>query len=110
MQKVEAMKILSDYPNSGAFLFYRDIGSPTGESANSLGEFIGLIKTVDTSSLEFHNQRGDFVNWVKMLGDEVLAKQIGNIQKSELKGGVLRKRLLQVLHLRHGFLRKIAEA
>ena len=107
--KGEAEKILAVYPDSQAFHFYNGIGSRIGESAHSLSEFIDSIKTVESGSLEFHSGRGDFENWVRMLGDETLSKQIANIGKSELRGGHLRKRLLQVLHLRYGSLRKIAE-
>ena len=106
--KNEASKILGVYPESQGFHFYRGIGDKTGESAHSLEEFINAVKKADADSLEFHSWRGDFENWVKMLGDETLAKQMANIQRSELKGEQLRKRLLQVLHLRHGSLKKIA--
>ena len=107
--KEGAIKILRAYPDTQAFYFYIDVGSPTGESAHNLAEFIKTIKTVETNSLEFHSQRGDFENWIKMLGDDTLSKQMANIQKSEITGEHLRKRVLQVLHLRYGMLRKIAE-
>jgi hypothetical protein len=107
--KEEAIKILRAYSDTQAFYFYMDIGSPTGESAHTLAEFIKTIKTVGTNSIEFHSRRGDFENWIKMLGDDTLSKQMANIPKSEVTGEQLRKRLLQVLHLRYGILRKIAE-
>jgi hypothetical protein len=105
----EAARILAVHPDSQAFYFYDSVGSPTKGSAHSLEEFIDSIKTVDSTSIEFHCQRGDFENWIKMLGDEILSKQIANIQKSELKGNHLRKRLSQVLHLRYGVLKKISQ-
>jgi hypothetical protein len=105
----EAARILAVHPDSQAFYFYDSVGSPTQGSAHSLEEFIDSIKTVDSTSIEFHCQRGDFENWIKMLGDEILSKQIANIQKSELKSNHLRKRLSQVLHLRYGVLKKISQ-
>ena len=105
----EAAKILAVYPDSQAFYFFDNVGSSTKISAHSLEEFIDSIKTVDSASLEFHCQRGDFENWIKMLGDEMLSRQIANIQKSELKGNHLRKLLSQVLHLRYGVLKNISE-
>ncbi len=108
--KEEANKIIGEYPASQAFNFYSEIGNPIGESARSISEFIESIKVVDVSSLDFHMYREDFEKWIKALGDEALALQISNMRKSNLKGENLRKRLLQVLRLRLGTLRKIAEA
>jgi len=108
--KDQANKILGEVPVEQAFYFYSDIGTKTGKSARSLDEFLDQIKTIESASLEFHIQRGDFENWIKMLGDETLSKQIENIKKANLQSETLRKRLLQVMRLRYGSLKKISES
>ena len=106
--KDEAIKIIEELPIEKSFYFYTGIGSPTGKFARSLGEFIGMMKIIEMSSVEFHVQRGDFINWIKMLGDETLSQQIAKIEKDNLTGEKLRQRLLQVLRMRYGTLRKIS--
>ncbi len=54
--------------------------------------------------------RGDFENWIRTLGDEPLTKQIQNLGRKKLVGEALRKRLLQILQLRYGRLRRPASA
>ena len=105
----QATKILGELPVEQAFYFYSGVGFQTGKSARSLVEFIDSIKVIEPTSLEFHAQRGDFENWIKMLGDETLSQQIVNVRKFNLQGEALRKRLLQVLRLRYGFLNKISK-
>jgi len=108
--KEESVKILGEQPQERAFTFYRDVGVPTGISANSLAEFVDSIKTIEAASLEFHMNRGDFEKWVTMLGDETLSKQIANLKREEFHGEKMRKRLLQITRLRLGNLRKFANA
>jgi hypothetical protein len=81
--KAEAVKILRTVESGEAFYFYEDIGKPTGESANSLSDFLEKIKSVKLESLVFHLQRGDFQNWInKILGDSRLANRLGRIPLS----------------------------
>jgi hypothetical protein len=54
--------------------------------------------------------RGDFDKWVAMLGDETLSKQIINLKRNTFHGEKMRKRLLQIMRLRLGYLRKLANA
>ncbi len=107
--KEETLKILGEQPQERAFIFYRDVGVPTGISANSLAGFIDSIRTVETASIEFHMNRGDFEKWISMLGDETLAKQVLNLKRGEFHGDKMRKRLLQITRLRLGYLRKLAD-
>jgi len=106
----QSIQILGELPIGQAFYFHNGVGSPTGVFTRSLAEFIDFIKVIELGSLEFHMFRGDFEKWITMLGDETLSQQIINLRQDNLKGESLRKRLLQVLRLRYGFLRKIANA
>ena len=104
----QAIKILKELPVEKAFYYYSEIGSPTGVCARSLGQFLDSMKEIETSSLEFHMSRGDFEKWVLMLGDETLSQQITKLGQGDLHGEPLRRRLLQLLRLRYGLLRKLA--
>jgi len=101
-------QILREVAAEKAFQFYTDIGAPLPLHARSLEDFLNIAKTVDVKSIEFHSTRGDFGNWIHMLGDEILARQLANLRKKNLTGEVLRTRLLLLLRLRHGMLRKLA--
>ena len=100
--------ILRTVPNQNAFQFYTGIGVPTQLHAENLESFLETTKIANVSSIEFHMNRGDFANWFKMLGDDLLFRQLVNLQKKDLEGEALRKRLLQILRLRYGKLRKLA--
>lgn len=104
----EAKRILSPLSENHAFYFYNDIGVPTGLSARSLSEFLDVLRSVEDRSIEFHVGRGDFENWVRMFGDETLAKQLAGLKDKSLSGAKLRRRVLQVVRLRRGLLAKIA--
>jgi len=108
--KEQAKRILREVPTEKAFHFYSDIGAKTGALAKSLGEFLHLIGSVELRSIEFHLSRGDFENWIRMLGDETLARQLAKVRLEKLSGDQLRKRLLQILRLRYGLLRKFASS
>jgi len=103
-----AVHILSKVPREKAFRFYTGIASPTQSSADDLESFLNSVKTVEPRSIEFHMGREDFENWIQMLGDEMLTRQIRNLKEKKLTGEVLRKRLVQILQLRYGRLRKTA--
>lgn len=88
-----AGEILREVEPSRAFYFYRGIDSPVGDSAKSLREFLGRVRTVEAQSLEFHSERGDFERWVEMLGDQDLAKKLSAFRTSGAKGEQLRSKL-----------------
>jgi tryptophan 2,3-dioxygenase len=77
---VEAMRILRTVNPSESFYFYEAIGKPTGQNASNLRELLETVKSVKIESLQFHQERKDFQNWIaKTLGDTALAKKIGDL-------------------------------
>jgi hypothetical protein len=93
MTSEQASAILRELPSDKAFYFYREVNSPLNVSAGSLGEFLARITTVEPTSLAFHCGRGDFENWVSMLGDDELVKKLAGVRGSRLKDESLRTRL-----------------
>jgi hypothetical protein len=93
-------RALEPVPPDRAFYFYSDFGKPLGVVANSLKEFGALIKTVESSSLEFHLGRGDFEKWTLMLGDGDLVKSLGRVREGKLAGDKLRAELVRVVQTR----------
>ena len=92
--------ILRSVPPQNAFYFYRAIGSPTGAAARNLPDFLGIINTIDVNSLQFHLGRGDFENWVTMLGDDTLAKRLAGLREKRLSGEDLRHELVNTVRSR----------
>jgi hypothetical protein len=79
----EAVRILRTVRDEEAFYFYEALGKPIGESARSLSDCLGKIKSVKLESLRFHLQRKDFQNWInKTLGDSKLARKLDGIKPS----------------------------
>jgi hypothetical protein len=75
-----AIRTLRTLNNKEAFYFYEDVGKPTGESANSLLDFMEKIKSAKLESLVFHVKRRDFKTWAeKTLKDQKLAKKLAEI-------------------------------
>lgn len=103
-----ALNLLRRVPAENGFYFYNAIDTPINIAAYSLIEFLDKLKETEHASLEFHLSRGDFENWIRMLGDETLAKQIATQRQKELSGELLRKRLLALLRLRIGRLNRAA--
>jgi hypothetical protein len=101
-----ASNILRSVPPQNAFYFYRALGSPTGAAARNLPDFLGILNTIDVTSLQFHLARGDFENWLKMLGDETLAKEIITLKQRNLRGEDLRVRLVDTVKARLDSLQK----
>ena len=101
-----ASNILRSVPPQNAFYFYRALGSPTGAAARNLPDFLGILNTIDVTSLQFHLGRGDFENWLKMLGDETLAKQFTTLKQRNLRGEDLRVKLVDTVKARLDSLQK----
>jgi len=79
----EAIRIMRTVKDEEAFYFYEALGKPTGESARSLPDYLGKIKSVKLESLLFHLERKDFQNWIKKtLGDPKLARKLDRIKPS----------------------------
>jgi Family of unknown function (DUF5752) len=102
-----ASNILRSVPPQNAFYFYRAIGAPTGAAARNLPDFLGILNTIDLTSLQFHLGRGDFENWLKMLGDDTLAKQVATLKDRKLRGEDLRVQLVDIVQVRLASLKKI---
>jgi Family of unknown function (DUF5752) len=102
-----ASNLLRSVPPQNAFYFYRAIGAPTGAAARNLPDFLGILNTIDLTSLQFHLERGDFENWLKMLGDDTLAKQIATLKERKLRGENLRVQLVDTVQARLSSLQKI---
>lgn len=100
MLREAASSILRSVPPQNAFYFYRDIGAPTGAAARSLPDFLGVLNNIDIASIQFHVGRGDFENWLKMLGDDTLAKQVLELKEKKLRGEQLRLRLVETVKTR----------
>jgi uncharacterized protein DUF5752 len=101
-----ASNILRSVPPQNAFYFYRAIGAPTGAAARNLPDFLGIVNTIDLASLQFHLGRGDFENWLKMLGDDTLAKQIAGLKDRKLRGEDLQVQLVDTVQARLDSLQK----
>jgi hypothetical protein len=101
-----ASNILRSVPPQNAFYFYRAIGTPTGAAARNLPDFLGILNSIDLTSLQFHLGRGDFENWLKMLGDDTLAKQIAALKDRKLRGEDLRMQLVDTVKARLDSLQK----
>jgi len=104
MLKNAASNLLRSVPPQNAFYFYRATGAPTGAAARNLPDFLGII--IDITSLQFHLGRGDFENWVKMLGDNTLAKQLAGLKDKQLRGEQLRSELVDAVKARLTTLQK----
>jgi uncharacterized protein DUF5752 len=101
-----ASNVLRSVPPQNAFYFYRAIGAPTGAAARNLPDFLGILNSIDLASLQFHLGRGDFENWVKMLGDNTLAKQFAGLKEKKLRGEDLRLQLVETVKARLDSLQK----
>jgi len=96
----ETANVLRDVPPQNAFYFYRSIGAPTGAAARNLSDFVGVLNSIDIASIQFHAGRGDFENWLRMLGEDSLARQITGLNEKKLSGEQLRMRLVDVVKTR----------
>jgi len=77
------------------FHFYEDAGKPTGQIALSLEDFARKVRDVSLASLEFHQERGDYANWIRdVFGEYSLAETVRNLKE---KGEDLRKKILETI-------------
>ncbi|MEM2922113.1 MAG: DUF5752 family protein [Candidatus Bathyarchaeia archaeon] len=108
LTKETAANILRSLPEENAFVFHKPTSEPLGLSARSLSEFSDLLKSADPSSVKYHVDRGDFESWIRMLGDETLAKQIASVRIKGLQEEDLKLQITRLVRLRLGRLRKAA--
>ena len=98
LSELGTSRILRTLPRDKAFYFFTSIGNYTGESAESLEEFIKKILDVNVKSLEFHLYRGDFERWIAdALEDNVLARKIKQLKTLKPIGIDLRDRLYLIV-------------
>lgn len=101
LSRDQITRILGALAQEKAFIFYENVGRPTGDSATSLTDFCNKINIVTSASLSFHLRREDFENWTKnALGDEELASRITKIRKAQAKwkkDATLRRKLHAVV-------------
>ena len=100
--------VLRTVPNENAFYFYRKEGAPSGLKASSLQEFLSRLESLDPESLEFHSHRHDFENWIRMLGDPTLAKQMQTLSTQNLTSEELKSRMIRIVRMRVGKLKKLS--
>jgi hypothetical protein len=98
-----AKKVYSQVPSEKCFYFYTGVGPDgfTKISACSLSDFREKAKRVDSTSLEFHVQRGDIPRWFKdVLGEEELAREFDRLKTLNLHGEALRNRVTRLIDAR----------
>lgn len=79
------------------FHFYLDLEKPSSFYAHSLQDFADKILQVNSESIEFHANRGDFEKWFAGLGDEELAKKMALLKEKKLNGENLRGKLRELV-------------
>jgi len=90
--RLKKMVRLADEP----FRFARGKDEFTGDSAWSLLGLKNALSKVDSTTLEYHNNRGDLALWARTsLGDEPLAERLAKL--GNMKGERLRKSLLNAV-------------
>lgn len=73
-------------------------GKYLGIRARSFKEFVDAIHFIDTKSLEFHQSKGDFANWLEYeLDYQRMAEKIRELRNQDLQGDSLRESLIKVL-------------
>ncbi len=58
-------------------------GHYSGETAMSLCHFLKDLGSMDTQSIRFHFERGDFQKWLRtIIGDEELAQSVDKVGRT----------------------------
>jgi len=84
--------------DSAAFYFFTDVGQYTGLYVTSLMDFYIKLPNLDTKSIDFHMNRGDFQNWIRDVGGFTsLVRDLDQLMKRALYGESLRVRLTALL-------------
>jgi len=110
IDKEKAAEILSYQPVEKSFHFYADIGKPLNLHAASLQDFCDKIQKIETSSVEFHVNRGDFEAWFAGIGDNELARKALLLREQKIFGEKLRQKLYDIVKNRCEELARIRKA
>jgi hypothetical protein len=95
-----AQKILSPVPYEQGFHFFMPDGHYTGETARSLCALLRDLDRIDTQSIRFHFERGDFQKWIlTTICDEELAQRIDNLDR-KIPEETLRQVLTKIVQKR----------
>jgi hypothetical protein len=92
-----AKKLLAYMPQDEAFHFYAGLDRPLNLQAHGLRDFCDKILTVNSDSITFHMNRGDFESWFSAIGDVELAKKVALLKKKKLSGEELQARLASIV-------------
>jgi len=94
LKKLQEKKAEAVEPGKG-FHFYEGVNKPLNQIALSFQDFLEKIKTIPIASIEFHQNRGDFSNWIRdILHSSPLAEAIKNIKGT---GEAVRRQLIQTM-------------
>lgn len=84
-------------PDEKAFHFWAP-GRYLGVRATSFREFVDTVMYIDLASLEYHMERGDFINWFEYeLQNEPVAQRIRGLRDRDVHGEELRSELLKLV-------------
>lgn len=84
-------------PDEKAFHFWVP-GRYLGVRATSLRQFVDILLYIELESLDYHMERGDFVNWIEYeLQNEPLAVRVRALRERGTRGEELRAELLRTV-------------
>jgi hypothetical protein len=92
-----AKTILLEMPHDRTFHFYAGLGKPLSLQASCLQDFCDKIPDVNSDSIDFHINRGDFESWFTAIGDVELAKKARLLKEKKIVGENLRRRLQDIV-------------
>jgi hydroxymethylpyrimidine pyrophosphatase-like HAD family hydrolase len=98
-------------PEYDQFVFWRD-GSPTGQYARTLREFVSVVEEWPPNALNGHLRRGDFSKWIaNVFGDYLLARTVQHLEEEYRLGGLsdLSSRLTEAIRTRYEFVDPLAD-
>lgn len=96
-------------PEARAFVFWRN-GAP-GRRARTLREFIGVVETTPSGTLNEHARRGDFSKWIAgVFGDYPLANSVRCLEDEYSAGTIadINPRLSAVIRARYDLIDPLA--
>jgi hypothetical protein len=98
-------------PPYGQFVFWRD-GSPTGERARTLRQFVSVVEKSPVTALTGHLYRGDFSKWIaNVFGDYTLSLIVERLEEDyrTSKAPDVVSRLADAIRSRYEFLDPLPE-